>query len=72
MIDSSADTYTWFENLTDLMLDLPEGSIVSRTLYKDKSVNVVLFGFAAGSHTDLLIQIRAARIADGLFAVADV
>jgi quercetin dioxygenase-like cupin family protein len=48
MTDSSADAYTWFENLTDLMREIPEGSIVSRTLYKDKAVNVVLFGFAAG------------------------
>jgi len=48
MIASAADIYTWVENLTDLMTEIPEGSIVSHTLYKDKSVNVVLFGFAAG------------------------
>ncbi|MEO8609505.1 MAG: cupin domain-containing protein [Chloroflexota bacterium] len=48
MIPPTSDTYSWFENLTDLMADIPDERIVSRTLYKDKTVNVVLFGFAAG------------------------
>lgn len=48
MTTVSTDTYSWFENLTGLMTDIPSGSIVSRTLYKDNVVNVVLFGFATG------------------------
>ena len=45
---ATADTYTWFENLPDLMSDIPKDSIVSRTVYKDPTVKVVLFGFDAG------------------------
>jgi quercetin dioxygenase-like cupin family protein len=48
MIPSTTDTYAWFENLTDLILDIPSESIVSRTLYKDAAIKVVLFGFDAG------------------------
>jgi quercetin dioxygenase-like cupin family protein len=48
MTASTADSYTWFENLAELMTDVPAGSIVSRTLYKDKVINVVLFGFDTG------------------------
>lgn len=48
MTNPPADTYTWFENLPELIADIPEESIVSRTVYKDHHVKVVLFGFDAG------------------------
>ena len=40
--------YTWIENLPDMIGTLPEGSILSRTVYRDNQIKVVLFGFAAG------------------------
>jgi quercetin dioxygenase-like cupin family protein len=43
----SAD-YTHIPNLSDLVPDIPEDSIVSRTFYGDEQVKMVLFGFAAG------------------------
>ena len=42
------ELYTWFENLSDLITDIPEDSIVSRTVYKDHQMKVVVFGFDAG------------------------
>lgn len=48
MIDLPTDTYTWFENLPNLITDIQKDSIVSRTIYKDRQVKVVLFGFDAG------------------------
>ncbi len=41
-------SYAWFENLSDMMADIPPESIVSRTIYKDAQVNVSLFGFSPG------------------------
>lgn len=43
-----APAYTWFENVTGVIAEIPEESIVSRTIYKDALVKVVLFGFDAG------------------------
>ncbi|MCA9904937.1 MAG: cupin domain-containing protein [Anaerolineae bacterium] len=40
--------YTWFENLPNLVTDIPAESIVSRTIYADATLKAVLFGFAAG------------------------
>jgi quercetin dioxygenase-like cupin family protein len=48
MIDTPTNTYRWFENLPNLITDIPKDSIVSRTVYKDHQVKVVLFGFDAG------------------------
>ena len=42
------DTYTFLENLPDLLPDVPADSILSRSLYKDERINVSLFAFAAG------------------------
>jgi quercetin dioxygenase-like cupin family protein len=46
--DTLTDTYTCYENLMNLMADIPSESIVSCTIYKDNAVKVVLFGFDAG------------------------
>jgi len=40
--------YTYFEDLVAEMTSVPSDSIVSRTIYKDERLNVVLFGFAPG------------------------
>ena len=40
--------YEYLENLDALMPEIPEASIVSRSVYKDEQTNVTLFGFAAG------------------------
>ena len=45
---TTANGYTWFENVSDLVRDTPEDSITSRTFYQDDQVKAVLFGFAAG------------------------
>lgn len=39
---------TYLANLTEQLPEIPADSIVSRTLYSDEQVKVVLFGFAAG------------------------
>jgi quercetin dioxygenase-like cupin family protein len=50
--DSSGDLmdtpYTYFSDLVGEMASVPTDSIVSRTIYKDARLNVILFGFAAG------------------------
>lgn len=40
--------YTYLENLPALLPDVPEDSILSRTVYKEDDANVTLFRFAAG------------------------
>jgi quercetin dioxygenase-like cupin family protein len=40
-------TYTYIPNLIPEPSDLPENSILSQTIYKDKQVTVILFRFAA-------------------------
>jgi quercetin dioxygenase-like cupin family protein len=40
--------YTYFENLTSEIPEIPPDSIVSRTLYQDDRQKAVLFGFAPG------------------------
>lgn len=42
------NSYTYYENLTSLLPDLPADSIVSRTFSVDERFKAVLFGFAAG------------------------
>lgn len=41
-------TYTYVANLSDLVPDIPADSIISRNIYTDERVRVVLFRFAAG------------------------
>lgn len=40
--------YTYIANVSELLPDIPADSIISRTVYTDKQVRAVLFGFAAG------------------------
>lgn len=40
--------YTYFANLAEELSVIPEDSIISRTIYTDSQVKVVLFGFAPG------------------------
>lgn len=40
--------YTHFNNLADLISDIPVDSIVSRTIFSSDQMKVILFGFAAG------------------------
>ncbi len=40
--------YTYISNLIPETADLPENSILSQTIYKDKQVTIVLFQFAGG------------------------
>lgn len=42
------NAYLFLENLPELLPEVPADSIVSRSLYKDKRINVTLFAFAAG------------------------
>lgn len=41
-------TYTYVDNLSDLVPDIPADSIISRNVYTDERVRVVLFRFAPG------------------------
>ncbi len=36
------------QNLSNLVVDIPEASIVSHSVYSDKSLKTILFGFAPG------------------------
>lgn len=40
--------FVYFDSLNDLLTQVPEDSILSRTIYKDARVNVTLFAFAQG------------------------
>ncbi len=40
--------YSHFENLIDLLPEIPPDSIVSRTYYEDDQIKGILFGFAPG------------------------
>ncbi|MFQ5847249.1 MAG: cupin domain-containing protein [Candidatus Methylomirabilales bacterium] len=41
-------TYTYIPNVFELLPDIPAASIISRTLYSDEHIRVILFGFAPG------------------------
>ena len=40
--------YKFVDSLPAMIGDLPDGSILSRTIFRDNQIKVVLFGFAAG------------------------
>ena len=40
--------YTHIPDISDLVTEVPDDSIVSRTFYTDDRVKAILFGFAAG------------------------
>jgi quercetin dioxygenase-like cupin family protein len=41
-------SYQYFNDLPNLLSEIPEDSIVSRSLHEDDRLKVVLFGFAPG------------------------
>ena len=43
-----ANPFTAIDNLSDLLTEILEDSIVSRSVYADDDIKVILFGFAAG------------------------
>ncbi len=43
-----SENYTLFPDLLQMAPVVPEGSILSRTFYKDERLNAILFNFAAG------------------------
>lgn len=43
-----ANPFTTIDNLNDVLTEIPDDSIVSRSIYADKDIKVILFGFAAG------------------------
>lgn len=47
-MSTSSTPYLYIADLQKLVADMPEDSILSRTIYKDEGTNVVLFAFAAG------------------------
>ena len=42
------DEMIYIENIEDLIEDFPPDSILSRTVYQDKSIKTILFGFQPG------------------------
>lgn len=40
--------YTHFDNLANLISDIPADSIISRTFFSSDQMKAILFGFAAG------------------------
>ncbi len=40
--------YSYYDNLIDLLPEIPPDSIVSRTFYEDDQLKGILFGFAPG------------------------
>jgi quercetin dioxygenase-like cupin family protein len=59
---ATAGKYTHIDNLAALMAEIPEESIISRTLYKDAALKVVLFGFAPGQALSEHTAAQAASI----------
>lgn len=43
-----SDSFNLYHDLLELAPDVPEGSILSRTIYKDERLSMVLFSFATG------------------------
>ena len=43
-----SNPFTLIDNVEALVAEIPEDSIVSRTVYSDDDIKVILFGFAAG------------------------
>lgn len=48
MAEKQDISYVFHQNLETLIGEVPEESVVSRTIYQDKQTSVVLFNFAAG------------------------
>ena len=43
-----SENYSYLANLIDKLPEIPPDSIISRTVYDDEQIKVILFGFAAG------------------------
>lgn len=54
--------YTYIVDLVDQLPDIPEDSIVSRTIYSDKVLKGVLFGFAPGEELSEHTSTKVATI----------
>ena len=48
MSDLPENQYKWLQNIEEAIPEIPEDSIVSRTVYQDERLKVILFGFAVG------------------------
>lgn len=66
-------TFTFYDNLTDSITDIPSDSIVSKTVFKSDNQKAILFGFAAGQelsdHTSSLNAILHIIKGEGLIRV---
>lgn len=40
--------YLYIDDLLSMVKDVPDNSIISQTIHKDRDTKVILFGFAAG------------------------
>lgn len=47
-MEENNHSYIFLKDLPNLLPEVPADSILSRSLYKDKRINVTLFAFAAG------------------------
>lgn len=45
---TNVSLYTYYADLLETLPDIPEHSIVSRSIHRDEHVDVTLFGFAPG------------------------
>ncbi len=65
--------YLLIDDIANLLVDVPDDSIISRSIHKDEHINVVLFAFATGQtlseHTaasSAIIQILSGEAVIGL------
>lgn len=65
--------YLFIDDMAGLLVGIPDDSIISRTVYKDDQIKVVLFAFAAGQSlsehsaaTPAIVQIIAGEAEIGL------
>lgn len=54
--------YTYFANLDKEVPEIPADSILSRTLYQDEELKVILFAFAAGQELSEHTSARPAAL----------
>lgn len=45
---SQSTPYLYFENITEAVKEIPQESIVSRTIYRDDTLKAIIFAFAPG------------------------
>lgn len=54
--------YTYIANILEQTPDVPTDSIISRTVYRDEQIKVILFGFAAGQELSEHTASQAAQL----------